>query len=608
MLLSSLNTILHALRCVTARACGSPAHRSSADPCTPSLTQGLSKPIHDITEPVVGLTKGLTTPLLDVTKGITAPLLDVTKDITAPLLDVTKGVTAPVLDALKDVSAPLLGAVHDITEPLLEPVKQIAHPLLGVVDGVTSSLGLPSLENLPLLNLLQTSSGDSTGEHTAGVQSLAVNDTASDDAPSLMMLAKAKPAQVHVEDADPTSCQVTAYDVPVEDIIFAPFDYAQANIYRYRQQQSVNLGSWYVGHYMFEFNYTDLPLRFVHENWMTPSVFTCAAGSRASELDIATGWGSPSNARAVLEHHWDTWITQDDFAYLAGIGINTVRLPLGYWSLGPDFTYGTDFAAVAEVYSGSWWRVKRAISWAASHGIGVLVDFHGAPGSQNGQSHSGISTGKTGLFNSEDNMSKAINALTYLTQQLGGVTNVVGIQILNEPDNVPSLPAFCTSPRMCDAVLSLTVLCCPDDRAISTMRSSSPHGQTLPLYVHDGFDLDRFSAYVTNRTDFVVEDHHSYFVFTPHDAAEPVRQHTVDIATGTDRALALASGRQRRNLVIGEWSCALTAQSLQNDVDPVEARTSFCSGQEEVYRNETAGWYFWCTYPSFSLPSQTNIC
>ena len=38
-----------------------------------------------------------------------------------------------------------------------------------------------------------------------------------------------------------------------------------------------------------------------------------------------------------------------------------------------------------------------------------------------------------------------MNVLTYLTQQLVKVNNVVGIQILNEPSNVDSLPSFCPS-------------------------------------------------------------------------------------------------------------------------------------------------------------------
>jgi hypothetical protein len=103
-------------------------------------------------------------------------------------------------------------------------------------------------------------------------------------------------------DSDP--CAMSPYTPePVYLESFAPYDANQALIYRYRQQQSVNLGSW-----------------FVQEQWMIPSLFTCAAGNKQAELDIANGWGSVDNARQVLEKHWDTWITEDDFAYMASIG------------------------------------------------------------------------------------------------------------------------------------------------------------------------------------------------------------------------------------------------------------------------------------------------
>lgn len=176
---------------------------------------------------------------------------------------------------------------------------------------------------------------------------------------------------------------------------------------------------------------------------MTPSIFACAAGKRISELDIAYGYGSFENARAVLEHHWDTFITRSDLEYLASIGINTVRLPIGYWNLGPVFCQGTDFEPVGDVYRNSWLRILRTINWAAELDIGVLVDLHGAPGSQNGQSHSGISTGKANLFNDPYNIRKTIDILVYLAQQFATVTNVVGIQILNEPVNVKQLTSFC---------------------------------------------------------------------------------------------------------------------------------------------------------------------
>jgi len=176
---------------------------------------------------------------------------------------------------------------------------------------------------------------------------------------------------------------------------------------------------------------------------MTPSIFECASGSKAAEIDIASGWGSVDSARAVLERHWDTFITESDFEYLAKIGINTVRLPIGYWNLGPDFVQGTAFESVSPVYQNSWPRVVRAINQAGKYGLGVLVDLHGAVGSQNGQQHSGISDGQTNLFSVPSNMDKTINVLTFLAQQLGPVNNVVGIQILNEPQYVPELTSFC---------------------------------------------------------------------------------------------------------------------------------------------------------------------
>lgn len=243
-------------------------------------------------------------------------------------------------------------------------------------------------------------------------------------------------------------CDVEPYNPPPVDMQeFPPFDQRKATVFRYRQQQSVNLGSWcaeihpslYI--YLIE---SSVP-RFVHEQWMTPSIFACAGGGQISERDIPDGWGNPRSAQAVLERHWDTFINETDFQYLSSIGINTVRLPIGYWNLGPDFVQGTPYADVGQVYVNSWPRVIRAVNMAGRYGIGVLVDLHGAVGSQNGQQHSGISDGTARLFDNPDYIEKTLNVLTFLTKQFAMVSNVVGIQILNEPNNVDSLADFCKS-------------------------------------------------------------------------------------------------------------------------------------------------------------------
>lgn len=296
------------------------------------------------------------------------------------------GLTSAIFKPIPDIVGAVGSALHDTGE---------------AVDGVLGGLGLPLpklgdiLEAVPSVG---TDAGHGSDGMTAQKQAL-----------------------------DSSSCTVEPYNPPpVLAQTFPPFDQAKANVFRYRQQQGVNLGSW-----------------FVHEQWMTPSVFTCASGPQSAEIDIATGWGNTTTAQAVLERHWDTFINQSDFQYLASIGINTVRLPIGYWSLGPVYCKDTPFEPVASVYTNSWSRVVRAINWAGEAGIGVLVDLHGAPGSQNGQPHSGVSDGQARLFGDETNLRNTVNVLTYLTQQLVSVTNVIGIELINEPNDDPSLPDFC---------------------------------------------------------------------------------------------------------------------------------------------------------------------
>jgi glucan 1,3-beta-glucosidase len=110
----------------------------------------------------------------------------------------------------------------------------------------------------------------------------------------------------------------------------------------------------------------------------------------SSDLDVARG----SNAKSVLEHHWDAWVTEADWEYLARHGINTVRIPvrlkpssstlrrllsppqIGYYHLcGTDGSViqGTEFAQFGNVYEGAWGRITNAIATAHRYGIGVLI-------------------------------------------------------------------------------------------------------------------------------------------------------------------------------------------------------------------------------------------
>jgi glucan 1,3-beta-glucosidase len=126
------------------------------------------------------------------------------------------------------------------------------------------------------------------------------------------------------------------------------------------------------------------------------------------------------------------------------------------------------------------------------------------------------------------------------------------------------------------------------------MRATSQQARSLPLYIHDAFNLGKYSNYISQRDDFVVLDHHSYFVYTPQDASESAHRHTQDIERYTAADLEHAFATTRGRLVVDEFSCALTPQSLSNEKDQDGARKAFCSAQADVYLNSTAGWSFWC--------------
>jgi glucan 1,3-beta-glucosidase len=61
--------------------------------------------------------------------------------------------------------------------------------------------------------------------------------------------------------------------------------------------------------------------------------------------------------------------------------LNHVRIPIGYWAY-YDVRPGEPFIQGQRDY------LLKAISWAQTYNIKVIVDLHGAPGSQNGHAMS----------------------------------------------------------------------------------------------------------------------------------------------------------------------------------------------------------------------------
>lgn len=141
-------------------------------------------------------------------------------------------------------------------------------------------------------------------------------------------------------------------------------------------------------------------------------------------------------------------------------------------------------------------------------------------------------------------------------------------------------------------MLTCTVL---DNRALDAMRGVDTDAARFPLYLHNGFDMDRFSQYLSGRKDFTVQDHHSYFVYTDVDRSLSAVEHVKNVADAVSSSIHKASDRVRRNMVIGEFSCALAPESMtkSSETDGRKARIDFCSGQVDMYAEWTAGWHYW---------------
>lgn len=103
--------------------------------------------------------------------------------------------------------------------------------------------------------------------------------------------------------------------------------------------------------------------------------------------------------RAAYYKHWATYYTEQDFIdikaagssrplfvaptsihslirffMLIQTGLNHVRIPVGYWAI--SIVAGEPFIP------GSLYWLNQGIKWAGKHGLKVLIDLHGAPGSR----------------------------------------------------------------------------------------------------------------------------------------------------------------------------------------------------------------------------------
>ncbi|KAG6334871.1 hypothetical protein ID866_4212 [Astraeus odoratus] len=215
--------------------------------------------------------------------------------------------------------------------------------------------------------------------------------------------------------------------------------------------------------------------------------------SQAMAADTASG------GLSQLETHYQTFITEQDFAEIAGAGLNFVRIPLPYWAI--ETREGEPFLAKT-----AWKYFLKAIQWARKYGIRINLDLHALPGSQNGWNHSG-KLGTINVLNGAMGYANAQRSLDYIR---------IIAEFISQPEYRDVVVMFGITNEPEGSTIGQDALSRYYFQAYDYVRTASGigEGQGPFISLHDGFlGLTEWAGFLPNA-DRVALDQHPYLCFT----------------------------------------------------------------------------------------------
>ncbi|KAJ8454115.1 hypothetical protein ONZ51_g13215 [Trametes cubensis] len=270
----------------------------------------------------------------------------------------------------------------------------------------------------------------------------------------------------------------------------------------------------------------------VLEPWITPSLFENTGNDQIVDEWTFAQYQDTDTALSVLKNHWDTFITEDDFSQIAKAGLNLVRIPIGYWAFEPG---------QGEPYiDGQLPYLQNATVWARNHGLQIIIDLHGAPGSQNGYDSSGQRLSSPQWHTNQANVDRTEAIIVQIAELFVGDQDVVSaIEPLNDPAGY-----------MGEEVLKVVRQYYQNSYGL--IRNEQPNGALVLL--HDAFQEPHYwSGFETPpQAEDVAMDTHSYQIFND-QVGRTFEQHT-------QAACELSSTFSQFNLwvIVGEWTPAYT--------------------------------------------------
>jgi len=315
------------------------------------------------------------------------------------------------------------------------------------------------------------------------------------------------------------SCHIVPRPVsPIPTLAFpSPTFLSPGFPYGSQPVRGVNLGGW-----------------LVLEPWITPSLFDNTGDNRIVDEWTFGQYRDRDTAQAVLVNHWNTWVTEDDFCAIADAGLNHVRIPIGYWAY--EVGSGEPYIQGQHDY------LVKAVGWAAKHKLKVIIDLHGAPGSQNGFDNSGQRMPFPRWHSNQTNVDRTNRILAQIATEFDNNPNVVPIIApLNEPAGFDG-----------EQVLNVTRQYWYDSYQNISEQSS------VVTLIHDAFQPLSYWNNFMPRGQYpgAAMDTHIYQMFSNGAVSQNDTQH---IQSACNNAGPLSDFNQNQMwTIVGEWTPAMT--------------------------------------------------
>jgi glucan 1,3-beta-glucosidase len=332
--------------------------------------------------------------------------------------------------------------------------------------------------------------------------------------------------------------------------------------------KGVNLGNW-----------------LVLEKWMSPRLFDGTAAEDefhlCADLDEA-------RRRERLKLHRDSYVSERDFAYIAGHGLDAVRIPV------PWFVFGNQGN-----YVGCVEYLDRAFDWAETYDLRVLIDLHTVPGSQNGFDNGGI-CGVCTWHTEPDQVEVALDVLERLAVRYCGRRALWGIEVLNEPIS-PELWHGLDIPKRYparDADLARRSEPVPtsflEEFYPEAYRRIRARSQDVTVVFHDGFRIRELADFFSRAgfERFAVDTHlylMEYLWRTGNDDLDAYLRHVRE-----EFAPTVSEMSRRFSLIIGEWCIDTTSTkpARLGRGERVAYYRALAEAQLAAYQ-DAEGWFFW---------------